>query len=269
MRRQSAKWGPVPFPWPGRSLYGCDGMTIEQSTPRLQAVAAAARTTTGSVRADNQDRWGQHDHNWFVVADGMGGHEGGEVAAEAVVQGFLARHGSQPDWSTDMPAVNEEVRQALTAAGLGIGGSTVVGLCLTDVPTIVHVGDSRAYVLRANQTDAELLTQDHNVETELLAAGQSVEWYRSQFGRTDALTRYLGGEGTAVPTITELNAQAGDRMLLCSDGVHGYIELAELSSALGKASPAEAADALIAASLAAGGHDNATVVVVDLEAGHV
>lgn len=229
----------------------------------MHAVAAAARTTTGLVRADNQDRWGQRDHSWFVVADGMGGHEGGEVAAETVIEGFLAQFGSNPTWETVMPEVNSEVRRALASAGLGIGGSTVVGLCLTETPTVVHVGDSRAYVMRAGETRADLVTADHNVETELLAAGQSVEWYRSQFGRTDALTRYLGGDGTATPTVIELTLHEGDRVLLCSDGIHGYMGLGELSGALTASSAVEAADGLIAAALAAGGHDNATAVVVD------
>ncbi len=194
----------------------------------------------------------------------MGGHDGGSIAAQAAVEAFLIHSDSPDPWNDVLSSVNTSVREALTANRCSTGGSTLVALVLrTESAEIVHLGDSRGYRLRPDEDQATVLTSDHNVEVELRAAGQSVEMYRSQFGRTDALTRYLGGDQPMVPTVTPVSPSPGDRFLLCSDGIHGAMDLSTISDCLRAKSCGLAADDLIEASLEAGGHDNATALVLD------
>lgn len=227
------------------------------------------KTSRGHVRKANEDAWAESRRRWFMVADGMGGEEGGRMASTSAVVSFMRHSGPElTDWVSMLALLNEDVHRALVSSGTPNGGTTVVALGLMGGQvSVAHIGDSRAYRFCPADQTIQLLTVDHSVEEELRAAGESVEHYRHNVGRTDALTRYVGGGSPHSPTVGLPVTQAGDRILLCSDGVHGQLDAAQLVADLRQPSCALAAEALVRRADDAGGRDNATAIVVELSWG--
>ena len=208
----------------------------------------------------------------FVVADGMGGHEAGEVASFLAVA-TLER--LWPDGSL-VGAIRRADRTIFACrddgefAGMG---TTVVTLRFREDGShnraveygleaeVAHVGDSRAYLLRAGHL--RRLTEDHSVAAELVRSGAMVS---TRVASRNALTRSLG-TGTASVESTTFEAWPGDRILLCSDGLSDAIDEKEIAGVLETflGDPEKAAHGLVTAALEAGGPDNVTVVVVDLK----
>ncbi len=225
----------------------------------------AAATDIGHVREQNEDRYLVAEPV-VAVADGMGGHLGGEVAAQLAVEtlerlterreGSLAdrvREANRAVWERSRadPAVSG-MGTTLTAAELGEGRAR-----------IVHVGDSRAYRLR----DGELLrlTEDHTVVHRMVLEGQLTEAQAEVHPYRNILTRVLGVEPTVEVDEVEVDLRPGDRLLLCSDGLTGMLPERRIAEVLAEeADPRAAADRLVAEANAAGGVDNITVVVVDV-----
>ncbi len=239
----------------------------------MVGVHAGAATDVGRVREVNEDavlvgEW------LFAIADGMGGQAAGEVASRLVVES-LAR-GDCASLSGD------SVRQLILDASVAIGdygrtnpdshglGTTVAGFAVIPGPSnllaVFHVGDSRVY--RLNERCLERLTTDHSEVTEFLEAGHvSPEEARHHPSR-HVLTRAIVEELPPQPEIRMVPAGPGDRWMIASDGLTGEVEEAEMEAILRRhASPQECADALVSAALAAGGHDNVSVVVADLAFG--
>jgi PPM family protein phosphatase len=233
----------------------------------------AAATDIGLVRQTNQDSV-YVDHALAVVADGMGGHAAGEVAAEIAVA--TVREGYYADQSVEglVEAVQEAnaaiVRDAReTPEHFGMG-TTVIAVGLTfdyagnASPTLVHVGDSRAYQLR----DGALrqLTEDHSVAEEWVRMGRLTAEEAAVHPRRHQLTRALGVEDTVAVDVLSLDAQPGDRVLLCSDGLSNELAPDELAVLASEPSGLElAVEALIAAARASGGHDNISAVLLEFD----
>jgi len=246
-------------------------MTVDRPARRIAARVrvAVGVATAKAERPRNEDAVWARD-GAFLVADGMGGHDRGEVASRTAIEVLrgLSQGAPTPD---EARAMVREAHAAVRALPKGTGrrpGTTVTGVVLTEhdgVPCwlVVNVGDSRTY--RMAGAVLEQVTQDHSEVAELVAAGVVSAEDASRHPRRNVVTRVLGGGSRDVePDVWLLPVSPGDRMLMCSDGLTDALSDARIEAELRAADdPQEAADRLIAAALAAGGRDNVTAVVVD------
>ncbi len=227
------------------------------------------RTDVGHVRPHNEDA-AYAGPRLVVIADGMGGAVAGEVASRTVVDRLAALE--DDDLGTDVVG-------ALAAAVVGSNGDlghlvaddprlagmgTTVTAMLADDDrlALVHVGDSRAYLFREG-----VLTQvsrDHSLVQELVDAGEISEDEALVHPKRNIITRVLDGSGGLEPDVSVRTGKAGDRYLLCSDGLSDYVSHAAMTEAVASPDPQQAADRLVDLALAAGGVDNVTALVVDL-----
>lgn len=232
-----------------------------------------ASTNTGKVRKANQDRVFA-DGKIFIVADGMGGANGGETASQVAVDTFVANLERSMDRVSSeliMEAVagaNSAVYdQGMANAHLHGMGTTFVSLIRAnldghDRTFLLNVGDSRGYVYRAG--DITQLTQDHSWVGEMFRAGMlSAEDIATSKSR-HVLTRAVGVDSAIEADLWDFDAVKGDRVLLCSDGITNELNDHELGAILGlDLSAQEVADKVVDAAVKAGGFDNASAVVVD------
>jgi PPM family protein phosphatase len=263
----------------------------------------AGQTNVGKVRPNNEDQFliarvskslvllatslpaeqrteiADRDGYLFLVADGMGGHAGGERASAFIVNETIQYFQETAKWffQLDDPDENvrirllrealeradrkliEEAKRDLTLSGMG---TTLTALSLIGAEAfLVHVGDSRAYLLR--QGRIEQLTTDHTHAQELVEQGllqpEEVRTHRLRH----VLTNVLGGSPGVVSELVKFRLADGDRLLLCTDGLSDLVRDERIAELLGQStSPEEACQALVEAALAAGGRDNITVVTV-------
>jgi PPM family protein phosphatase len=230
----------------------------------------AASTDTGRVRPDNEDAWLVTAGGAFVVADGMGGRDGGRLAADTAVQAFADALTAVP--SADLRAVvrriNGLVRQAGDGAGTPGSGTTLVALTLRSDGTafIVNVGDSRAYHLRAGRLS--LSSRDHNVRNAVNDAGVDPSQAGVNTRQLEGLTSYLGSPLEQLQVqVVPLQLQEGDRVLLCTDGIHRQLDETTIGALTALDDIESVAAELVARSAAAGGRDNATAVIVEVVQG--
>ncbi|MCL2150667.1 MAG: Stp1/IreP family PP2C-type Ser/Thr phosphatase [Coriobacteriia bacterium] len=237
-----------------------------KSVGRLEYAAA---TSIGKLRSNNEDAY-LLDEPLFAVADGMGGHAAGEIAANLAITTLKESPDdpTQPDILRQMVmAANVEVLEAPVKGygRAGMGTTLTAAAIQNDRLLIAQVGDSRAYLLHDGQL--RRLTRDHSMVQELLNAGEISEDEVREHPQRGIITRVLGYEYETQPDIYELRLEAGDRLLLCSDGLHGMIDDSEIAAMLLTCHPAQqCADTLVQAANAAGGLDNTTVVVIDIHA---
>ena len=225
------------------------------------------RTDTGRRRSGNEDS-AYLRVPLFMVADGMGGAQAGEVASRIALDTFAA---GLPDGAESadgrlaalIATANREVySRAYDDAGLAGMGTTCTAAYLTDTDlAIAHVGDSRMYRLRAGKV--EQLTDDHSLVGELVRRGQLTEEEAEEHPQRSILTRALGPEADVEVDHFSVPVEDGDLFLICSDGLTDMISDAELAELLREpeASLDAKAEALVAAANAAGGRDNITVVL--------
>ncbi|HWI74789.1 MAG TPA: Stp1/IreP family PP2C-type Ser/Thr phosphatase, partial [Baekduia sp.] len=238
----------------------------------LRVADHAARTDTGRARSANEDSYWVRSP-LFVLADGMGGAQAGEVASQTAVEVF-SEQGGLPDG----PGTYEERLAALVAQAnvqvyaqaqsddqfAGMGTTLTVAYVGEDDLAIAHVGDSRFYVLR----DGELtqLTDDHSLVGELVRRGQISAEEAEDHPQRSIITRALGIEGEVVVDHFSWPVRDGDVFLLCSDGLTGMVPDARVAEIIGAAPDlSTAATRLIAAANEAGGRDNITVILFRVE----
>jgi protein phosphatase len=231
---------------------------------------AAGRTDVGAVRQTNQDALGECAAGGlraFVVADGMGGHAGGETASRITVetlQAVFAEAGG---------GVGERLRAALETANRRIheeqlrdprlSGMGTTGVALgfgPDGAFVANVGDSRAYRMRGGSL--QQLTRDHSVVAELERRGYITAAQAAVHPRRNEVLRSLGTEESVEVDIDPVEVAPEDVFLLCSDGLSGVVPDAEIAALLVRQPAEDAARALVEAALAAGGPDNVTVQIV-------
>ncbi|WP_245644695.1 PP2C family protein-serine/threonine phosphatase [Nocardioides jensenii] len=238
-----------------------------------------AATDVGRVRQTNEDAFFASSPV-FVVADGMGGHQAGDIASAIAVEGFarLAHDGY------DTTKAPEVVTAALTECqrrihaygeehrndgdGEWYAGTTVAAAVLCEDEEgakwlLVNLGDSRIYKLHNGRLDQ--VSVDHSLVQELLDSGEIDADEAAHHPERHVITRALGGPVFRDPDFFVLPLSSAERVVLCSDGVSGMIDDAEIHRIVaGTDDPRDAAEALVAAAVSAGGEDNATAVVVDV-----
>jgi len=212
----------------------------------------------------------------FLVADGMGGHEAGAAASAVVVEVFEALAGRESVGIQDVREALELARgrvHALMAGadrgGLGqrAAGTTLSGVVIADVGgagywLTVNVGDSRTY--RYAGGVLEQISVDHSVVQELIDAGELDVVAAARDSRRNEITRAIGAGSDGEPDFWLVPAEPGDRILVCSDGLSGELDVERLRAVLDEtADPQEAATRLVHEAMVRGGRDNITVVVVD------
>jgi protein phosphatase len=205
----------------------------------------------------------------FVVADGMGGAQAGEVASEMAVRSFDAElpNSSLPEALVNViETANKRIHERARADESlhGMGTTTTAAYVDDDEVVIAHVGDSRAYLLRNG--DLVRLTKDHSLVGELVARGKLTEEQAEQHPQRSVITRALGPEANVQVDIDIFPAKAGDLFLLCSDGLTSMVHEPKLRPLFDEADSLEQlGKRLIDAANAAGGRDNITVILFRLE----
>ncbi|MCY4433461.1 MAG: protein phosphatase 2C domain-containing protein [bacterium] len=250
-------------------------------------------TDRGRRREKNEDSM-LVEGELFAVADGLGGHRGGEVASAIAVETLAAeikaavearsegrRRNLFGRRSSDSPAptvgelldavdrANAEIfSQSNSIADLAGMGTTLCALAVVEddhdeALAVVNVGDSRVY--RCDESGLHQLTEDHTVVHEMVKAGMITRQEAGFHELRHRLSRALGIESTVVVDDWTLVPVSGHRYLLCSDGLTNEVDDRDIHAIMGQSeSPSEAADALVRLALKNGGSDNVTVVVVDV-----
>ncbi|QYJ05604.1 protein phosphatase 2C domain-containing protein [Nocardioides panacisoli] len=229
----------------------------------------SADTHVGQVRAVNEDSF-LAGPPVFVVADGMGGYERGDIASAIVVEEFEALVGRDHVAPTDLEncIANARVRIRSLATERVSPGSTVLAAAYVEQSgrgywAIAHEGDSRAYQWRRGTLVR--ITTDHSIVQEMVDDGEITEEEARVHPERHVITRALGGTGGTGPEFSLVPVEAGARLLLCSDGLTGELSEHSISQVLGdEPGSAAAVDLLVRRAVEAGGHDNVTVVIVDV-----
>ncbi len=238
----------------------------------------AGYSDVGRKRSRNDDRWAADPaQRLYIVADGVGSSTHGDRAAERVVEQlptYVARHLAGPDvgeaeaparfgqavvqLSEDLYAHSRRTESSLAGANTTVVAALIVG----SRAVIAHLGDSRAYLYRHGRI--KQLTSDHTIVQAVIDAGELSAEDAAHHPNRSVLTRHVLMAPPARPDISVLDLQPGDRILLCSDGLHGLVNDETLASILADhPDPADACRALVDAANQAGGTDNITAVVVD------
>lgn len=226
-----------------------------------------ARSDVGCVRPHNEDSY-LVQSPLFCVCDGMGGHAAGEVASSIAVE-TIAKTAPQSADAARLAAAVEAANAAVIEAalnGLGKPGMGCTATCAyieNDTLAIAHVGDSRAYLL--HEGTLIRVTRDHSYVEELVDAGEITADEARVHPNRSVITRALGSDPAMYADHFTLHIEEGDRLILCSDGLSSMIPDSDIENIATQSSTAQiCVDNLVDAALAAGGHDNVTVVVVDL-----
>jgi serine/threonine protein phosphatase PrpC len=265
----------------------------ERETPHHRLLTVCGHSDVGRQRSQNQDTFVIADlasgevsrpcastdisvsrpGMLALVCDGMGGRPAGDVAARVAASTIVERLEDAGEDVVAQPAsaltsaVEGANRAILDEVAThpeeeGMGTTCTAAVFGPDQLAVAQVGDSRAYLLRGGQL--ELLTRDQTLAAQMLDAGILPPDKLADFPYKHVLSQALGTNGPIKPVITAFPLEDGDRVLLCSDGLHGPVSDDAISEILNASDdPAEAARALVAAALAAGGPDNVTVVVAD------
>ena len=229
-------------------------------------------TDTGLLRSANQDySYYDSDGRFFIVADGMGGHAGGEEASKIATKEICIY--LEENWDS-LTSSSDLLKEAFERANQGIlkdqannpergdmGTTVVVVLFRQDDPWCAHIGDSRLYRLRDLQL--EQITEDHTWVAKALKAGDlNIEQAQNHPWR-HVLSQCLGRKDLKQPDVQPLDIKSGDRLLLCSDGLTEEVSDDLISTYLQESSTCEeAANQLVKAAKKAGGSDNITVIII-------
>lgn len=225
-----------------------------------------SRTDTGLIRKNNQDTV-ILGCGLMGIADGMGGHNGGETASLGARDGlFRELEGKQPDIQTleaAVKTVNSELYQEqLNDEKLAGMGTTLTVLWPTDEKMLVaHVGDSRAYLLRSGKL--RQMTNDHSLVGDMVRRGILTEEQAACHPMRNYITRAIGTEDDIDADILAFERETGDRWLVCSDGLHGLVRREELELLMNQEDLDETADEMIRLALDRGGKDNVSLVIVN------
>ena len=234
-------------------------------------IETGGTTNTGCVRDHNEDSFVvRPDQGIWVVADGMGGHDAGDYASQAITTemasvGFAISTGDlQARFMERLGRAHAQIRAHADSLGGGTVGATLVGLLIFEAEfAMIWSGDSRIYRMRDGVL--EQITKDHTEVRELLDAGMITPEEAETWPRKNVITRAIGVTEEPHCDVTTGNVRVGDVFLLCSDGLTEHNSDADLQAVLhGATTPQEACDQLIQQTLDRGAKDNTTAVVVSV-----
>ena len=226
-----------------------------------------SRTDIGKVRKYNEDSL-LVSPPLFAIADGMGGHAAGEVASEVAINTLQAFSPDQADSKALGNAVVQANLEVIAAAQddrgrEGMGCTMTAAMLEGERLVISQVGDSRAYLL--HQGRLQQITRDHSLMADMIELGQITPEEARVHPNRSVITRALGSDPHMQSDLYEINVEAGDRLLLCSDGLSTMVDDDRIEEVLSRIGDAQlCADALVNKALAAGGFDNVTVIVADV-----
>jgi PPM family protein phosphatase len=235
------------------------------------ALHYAARSDVGLVRQENQDS-GYAGPHLLVVADGMGGHAAGDVASSIAIGEMVGLDGESPGADQALDRLAEALRSANTELRNAVErqpelkgmGTTVTALLRTgNKIAVAHIGDSRAYLLRDGTLTQ--ITHDHSFVQSLVDEGRITEAEAEGHPQRSLVTRVLTGQHEDEPDLAMREAHVGDRYLVCSDGLSGFVARDTIEEILLHAQPPGAtADRLVELAMRAGAPDNVTCVIGDI-----
>lgn len=247
-------------------------------------IVSCGITDVGLKRGHNEDNFLINEElNLFVVADGMGGHAGGEYASAICVNTVeevvtnLELSGEVPVESDDpVEVTREKLRHAIWLAGRriyekaarasefhGMGTTVVVLLVEGRNAFVAHVGDSRVYRLRDGEISQ--ITEDHSLVNEKIKAGLITAEEARNHKMRNVITRSLGYQEDVEVDTQVLAVRRGDRFLLCSDGLSGHVQSEEIAEHLSRYGAQEGARRMVEVSCQRGGEDNITAVIARVE----
>ena len=244
-------------------------------------VDTSMRTDKGRVRDHNEDFVASHEPTGpdeesqngrlFIVADGVGGSDAGEVASryatERTIHHYLANR-ETTDWGERlrqaMLAANGDLRLLTTDqyAGLRMATTMVAAVLHIDQATIANVGDSRGYHLRGGIM--RQVTKDQSLVARLLEEGAITEEEAANHPRKNVILHSLGSENTPQIDLYEVDLFSGERLILCTDGLTRHVNDDEIAAAVGKLATGEATEKLIQLANERGGEDNISVAVLHI-----
>lgn len=220
-------------------------------------------TNIGLVRATNQDNFYiDTAGKWAVVADGMGGHNGGETASTMAVEEIKKSMSQGVGLKESVSNANTLVYKKSIDNPELMGMGTTVVLCevLGGRVNIAHVGDSRAYLYRGHKL--KQITKDHSIVQQLIDSGTITQEQARFHPQRNLITRAVGTEKNILVDYNTLEFGEKDCILICSDGLSSYVDESDILDILENTKSSEAADKLIAAANQSGGKDNITVVLI-------
>jgi serine/threonine protein phosphatase PrpC len=244
-------------------------------------IQAAGVTDIGLVRKNNEDNFGYDPrHGIFVVCDGMGGQQAGELASKIAVDTLLdyfrQDHTSAPVDGARFEGVSQRAITLATAIQLANQtihesgatdvhhagmGSTIVAVAVDgDLFSIANVGDSRIYLIRKD--DVVQLTNDHSLVMEQVRRGLMTLEEASESKMQNVIVRALGTDDTVEPDLADHEFNPGDVLLLCSDGMSRYVTVEKMAEAVNQDSLEQACADLIEAAKSGGSDDNITCLLV-------
>lgn len=253
-------------------------MANESTQPEPIQIMFAKGTDTGRTRDHNEDHVDafspsdpaqrQHKGDLFLVADGMGGHQAGEVASEGAVRVISHEYYADPDPDIRGSLVravqkaNAFIHQQAqqVASRMGMGTTVVAAVLRGRELYLANVGDSRAYMMR--QGKIKQVTRDHSLVEEQVRAGILTREEARAHPQRNVITRALGSKAEVQVDTYNGELQSGDTLLLCSDGLSEHVGEADMLEVLGRQPPQEAVPRLIAMANKRGGSDNISVLVV-------
>ena len=235
---------------------------------RREQMRVTSRTDVGLVRRENQDAV-ILGAGLMGIADGMGGHKGGETASAGARDGLIrALEGKEPSREALEEAVkqvNRELweKQEADENLAGMGTTLSVMWPAGEQMLIAHVGDSRIYLMREGKL--RQVTKDHSMVADMVRKGLLTEEQAAVHPMRNYITRAVGTEPGIQVDMLGMERQAGDRWLICSDGLHGLVEKDRLRELMAGADMEEAADQMMREALDRGGRDNISLVLASDE----
>jgi PPM family protein phosphatase len=239
-------------------------------------INAAGQSDVGLIRENNEDAWMLiPEHNVYVLADGMGGHSAGEVAAQEAVElysKFLQDRSHLITLGNAKEVIKEVIQEVnrsvfrLSRADRELRGmgTTLCSVVFLDHTVIyAHVGDSRVY--RWRDQKIQQLTEDHSLVQELLDLGELNNRQAREFQKRNIITKAIGTEPKVIPTLDSCDLVEGDYFLMCSDGLSDLLTDREIEKVLNLAASTEQKVALLVQSAnRRGGLDNITVILMEV-----
>jgi len=242
-------------------------MNTTSATPPALHWFSCAATDVGHVRKTNEDAFlDAREQSLWVVADGMGGHSRGDRASRSIVEqlhDFTTRESGEQSVSGIVERLSAANRFCREASDGQIMGSTVAALHLHgDRAWLIWAGDSRVYRLRDETLDQ--LTDDHSLVQELHRLGELTADEADNHPSSNVITRAIGVADDLDVQIRSVELLAGDRFLLCSDGLFKDVDPSEIRDNVALPSPAQALEASVELALRRGGTDNVTGIIVQV-----